>query len=54
MTTRKLIPINPSDAYLVKGYFEKDPDIGKALEKKLNDLFEKEYKGVHRKKEIIE
>ena len=46
MATRKLIPENPSDAYLVKGCYEKDPDISMALKKKLNDLFEKEYKGV--------
>ena len=54
MATRKLIPQNPSDAYLVKGCYEKDPDISRAMEKKLNDLFEKEYKGVYRKKKVIE
>lgn len=54
MATRKLIPENLSDIYLVKGYYEKDPDISKALRKKINDLFEKEYKGVYRKKKVIE
>ena len=54
MATRKLIPNNPSDAYLVKGYYEKDPDISISLKKKLNDFFEKEYKGIYSKKKVIE
>lgn len=54
MATRKLIPENLSDAYLVKGYYEDDPDVSRELKKKLKDLFEKEYKGVYRKKKDIE
>lgn len=54
MATRKFIPENPSDVYLVRGYYEKDPDISEALKRKLNDLFKKEYKCVYRKKKDIE
>lgn len=54
MFTRKLIPENPSDAYFVKGYYEKDPDISMRLKKNLSDLFKKDYDGAYRNKRVVE
>lgn len=54
MATRKLIPENPSDAYLVKGYYEKDPDVSQVLKEKLNKLFENGYDGAYRNKKAVE
>ena len=54
MTTRKLIPDNPTDVFLVKGYNKKDPDFCETLDNKLNKSFKEEYRGISQKRNVIE
>lgn len=51
---KRLIPKDCSDAFLVKGYYEKDPDACRALKVKLNKLFKKVYDGSYRNKKVVE
>lgn len=48
MATRKLIPDNPSDAFLVKGYYDNDPDIKEALGEILSKYYFNKYYGLFR------
>ena len=44
MILKRLVPNNCTDSFLVKGYFDKDPDICQALLKRLRSYYETEYK----------